>query len=219
MYCKKCGTELDDNVKFCPKCSAPAANDVLVKKDVSSTFKDLISNKYLIISAAIIVLLILIITIAASVKPGYEKLMDQYFEAQETANAELYYDIVSENWMMWYDDEPLEVSKSEFIGMFQDELSDKLIDYTNECGSDISITYEITNVYEATDEQIMELKNDLEYLNNASVTDACVLNINYTVEGNVRSQNMYYPNGFLVIKADGKWCIPRGSVDVSWYES
>lgn len=39
----------------------------------------------------------------------------------------------------------------------------------------------------------------------------------YTI-GDIRTQKKYLQNGFLVIKANGKWCIPRGAIDVSWYE-
>ena len=54
MYCKKCGKELDDGVKFCTGCGAPviensdSAQNSNVETDVPSVNKDVRKIRYII---------------------------------------------------------------------------------------------------------------------------------------------------------------------------
>lgn len=219
MFCKKCGTEINNNQKFCPNCGE-VTGIMQTPKSTQSVKTILMQNKKkMLIGFVAVAFLFATIIIIANIKPGYEKLVDKYFKAQEKVDAELYYDIVSEDWMLWWEETPLEESKPEFIEWFQEELEEKMDDYHDECGNQIKITYEIMNIYKATDKEIEELKEDLDYLEDSNVSKAYVLRINYVITGTTGTQNMYFPDGFLVLKVNGKWCIPRGAIDVSWYEN
>ena len=55
-YCNKCGTQLSDGAKFCPKCGAPCGDSTdNITEDSSST-----SKKPLIITLAVVAVLALI---------------------------------------------------------------------------------------------------------------------------------------------------------------
>ena len=224
-YCGKCGTSIPDSVGFCPECGEKCLPSVGSNDNTQQTFYKPPKkfNKKLIypILAVIAVIIIVVIIISGG---GYKGVVKDYFSAIEKNNAKQMLAIAPE---YWKDYQYADGTWSE------DELIDEMYDFIEnaydryDCGENIKITYEITSEYKPTKDEI----ESLEYVmydwyayyvydkDDFKITDARLLHINVSVEGEDGKESFYYPDGFLVFKENGEWKILFGDVSTSWYSN
>ena len=180
-------------------------------------------NKKIIIPVIIgsIALVIVIVTVL-SANNGYKKLLNNYYKAYESRDADLMYSSVVAQYWIDYMNKGFGDSAYESI---QDSMERELDQWN--CGEDIDITYEIKNERRATKEQLEDLEDNIYnwyayYVydrDEFSIADAYVLDIAFTVKGDQKTRDLEYSDGLLVIKENGKWRIPRGSLSNSFYKN
>ena len=228
MYCGNCGAQLVDNMLYCPNCGKRLINAETRAKNAMN-FK----NKKVIVSLVIVTALVLVVTILVNImgNSGYKKTLNNYYKAheysgyykkQDNPGADLLYNSVFAQY--WID-----IVNSEMGGAYDSAAEHIRVNLRKwECGfNNIKITYEINEEKRATKKQIEELEEDIyqayAYLaydrDHFQITDAYVLYIDFTVKGNKDKKTFYYPHGLLIIEENGKWRIPRGRINCSFYNS
>lgn len=225
MFCVKCGAPIANNALFCTNCGArvetPVFNNVSTQTQPKTEIK-----KFALpigIVAGVVAVIIIIAIIASSFSGGgYIKTLDNYYKAHENHDADLMYESVIAQYWIDYKNEGWGNSAYESI---EDSIEDSIDDWG--CGNNIEITYEVISEKRANKEQLEELEDNLYdwyayYVydrDEFSITDAYVLDIDFIVEGNKRTDSFHYPDGLLIIKENGKWRIPRGAVNCSFYSN
>ena len=222
MFCGNCGTEVKNGTMFCPNCGGQISDVFLTLKQNSN--RDSKAKKIAIsasIGSAILILTILIVSLVVG-NGGYIKTLNNYYKAHENNDADLMYSSVIAQYWIDYTNEAWGNSAFESI---QDSIKDRIDDW--DCGDNIKITYEVENERRATKKQLEGLEDNIYdwyayYVykrDEFSITDAYVLDINFTVKGDKGTENFHYSDGLLVIKENGKWRIPRGSISCSFYDN
>jgi len=219
MYCGKCGAQIDDNALFCSNCG-----ERTIITDTSTPKQPKVGAKKFVLPLGIVAGVVLIVVLIVSLigGGGYKKTLDNYYKAHENNDADLMYNSVVAQYWIDYTNEGWGNSAYESI---QDSIEDRIDEW--DCGNIIKITYEIQNERRATKEQLKDLEEDLwdtyaHYVYKRadfSITDAYILDIDFTVKGDEDVESFSYPDGLLIIKENGKWRIPRGAISCSFYEN
>lgn len=219
MFCGKCGTQIDEDGTFCPNCG-----ERTVIADINTQKQPKRSPKKFALPLGLVAGVVLIVVIIVSLigGGGYKKTLDNYYKAHEKNDADLMYNSVIAQYWIDYTNEGWGNSAFETI---QDSIEDNIDDW--DCGHNIKISYKIVNERRATKEQLKDLEDNIYdwyayYVyerDEFSITDAYVLDIDFTVKGDEGTESFHYPDGLLVIKENGKWRIPRGSIGSSFYDN
>ena len=219
MYCGKCGTQINGDALFCPNCG-----EKTVVIDANTQMKSETGRKKFALLLGIVagVILIVVLTVLLIGGGGYKRTLDNYYKAHENNDADLMYNSVVAQYWIDYMNEGWGDSAYETI---QDSIEDNIDEWN--CGSDIKITYKVRSKRQATKEQLEELEDNIYdryayYVydrDEFSITDAYVLDINFTVKSDERTESFHYPDGRLIIKENGKWRIARGSISCSFYDN
>ncbi len=220
MFCGKCGTEVKKDALFCPNCGSRVSNTSSAFTSVKS--KNKMKKIAISVSIGVAILALIIVIISSAKGGGYKKILDNYYKAYEKNDADLMYSSVVAQYWIDYTNEAWGDSALEDI---QDSIEENIDDW--DCGNNIKITYEIENERRATKEQLEELEDNIydwyaSYVyerDEFSITDAYVLDIKFTVKGDEGRKSFHYSDGLLVIKENGKWRIPRGSISSSFYDN
>ena len=218
MYCGKCGTQIEDNALFCPNCGEKTLNSNTSTQQTTKT-----NIKRIALPTGIIAGVILVVVLAVSLLGGggYKRTLDNYYKSHENNDADLMYDsVVAQYWIDYYNE-----GWGSAFDRIQDDIEERIDDW--DCGENIKITYKIENERQATKEQLEDLEDNIYdwyayYVydrDEFSITDAYVLDIDFTVKGDEGTESFHYPDGLLIIKENGKWRIPRGSISCSFYDN
>lgn len=228
MYCENCGVQLVDNELYCPNCGKRTTiADTHAKNAVN------VKNNKVIISTVIVTALVLVVTLLVNIigNSGYKKTLNNYYKAHEypeyyknhdNPGADLLYNSVfSQYW--------IDLADSELGGAYDRSAEHIRVNLREwECGfNNIKITYKINGEKRATKKQLEELEEDIYHTyayyvydrDDFQITDAYVLDIDFTVKGDKDKKTFYYPHGLLIIKENGEWRIPRGRINCSFYDS
>lgn len=157
-------------------------------------------------------------------KSNYEKVVSDYFKALENKDADLMYSSVTAKY--WIDSFNKGFGDSAYETIQED--IDDFVDSCG-CGDNIKIKYEIKGETKASTEELQELEDVIydwyacyafESRSDFSITEAYLLDIEFTVIGEQDTVASYnYPGGFLVIKENGEWRVPRGHISCSFYSN
>ena len=228
MYCEKCGTQLVDNNLHCPNCDQQTTR---IDTQVQNTTKG--QNNKIFKSIVIVIVLALVVTLLVNIlgNRGYKKTLNNYYKAHEypeyyktrdNPGADLLYNSVFAQY--WID-----LADSELGGAYDRSAEHIRVNLREwECGfNNIKITYKINGEKRATKKQLEELEEDIYHTyayyvydrDDFQITDAYVLDIDFTVKGDKDKKTFYYPHGLLIIKENGEWRIPRGRINCSFYDS
>lgn len=220
MFCVKCGTQLSDDAIFCTNCGERVSGiETPKQRPVRANTKKLALP--LGISAGIIAIVVLIVSLTFG--GGYKRTLKNYYKAYENNDAELMYNSVVAQY--WIDYTEKSFGRSYAMESIKEDIEDK-IDYWD-CGEYIDISYEIKSEKRANKEELEDLEDNIYdwFAHNVydkdefSITDAYVLDIEFTVVGSEGTVTLHYPDGLLLIKENGKWRIPRGTISCSFYDN
>lgn len=221
MYCENCGVQLVDNELYCPNCGKRTTiADTHAKNAVN------VKNNKVIISTVIVTALVLVVTLLVNIigNSGYKKTLNNYYKAHEypeyykshdNPGADLLYNSVFSQY--WIDQ-----ADSHLGGAYDRSAEHIRVNLREwECGfNNIKITYKINSEKRATKKQLEELEEEIyRDSEDFQITDAYVLDIDFTVKGDKDKKTFYYPHGLLIIKENGEWRIPRGRINCSFYDS
>lgn len=219
MYCGKCGTQVENTALFCPNCG-----ERLEIEDVIVPMQSVVRRKKhgLMFGIAVSSFLAVILAILLLSGRGYKGTIDDYFEAHENKDADLMYNsVVAQYWI----DSMNEDWGNSAYEMIETSIEDKIRDW--DCGDNIEITYEILEEKRASKKELEDLEENIYdwhayYVydrEDFSISDAYVLEIEFTVEGDEGTGTFYFTDGFLIIKENGEWRVPRGAINCSFYNN
>lgn len=120
--------------------------------------------------------------------------LDDYFLAYETKDAELYLSAVSATDEMTV--EETEVHLDDVIAMFE-----------SECGSNIEISYEVVSSRRASVQDLEDTKDIFGYfgLDGEMITDEYFYSMKITIKGD--SAETVKDDYFIILKENGKWVV------------
>ncbi len=158
MFCGKCGKEIKEGTKFCPMCGGTVAN--VSQNKEKSTNKKRKAASIVGICAIALVVIVLFTTIGSG--SGYKGIVKKYFRSMEKADGALYASIIADA----YKQDMIDgwgYEEDELVEGYGEELQDEMSDYALQYGNNIKISYEIDDVYSATENDLIELRRELEY--------------------------------------------------------
>ena len=221
-YCERCGATLEENEIFCPNCGSQVNAQPIVPPVKRKRSVKVIAG-VAVACLLLVVVVVAIVLVAKSVGGGYKQVVDDYFTAIETRDVELLRDVTSDYWLEY---RLVDCDTDEYLMEDLEDIIDYAVD-NFDCGEEIKIDYEISSKVRAEQSDLEELEEDI-YNNYAyyvyeegelSITDAYVLDIKIQVDGEEGSDTYHFPEGFLVIKENGDWTVPRGLVDTDFYSN
>lgn len=224
-YCGKCGRAISDEVKFCPYCGERTGNegtDIPVGQQAPA--RKVFSQKrgktiiILLVAAAVVLGMIFVLT----GNSGYKQTVTKYFKAIENEDSELMTTVIAQYYLDYMD----EAYGEKPLGICEDMIDSQRKDW--KCGDELKISYKIIDKKHASKEERENLRESI-YDRNAYyvyededdfiLTDAYVLEIDFTVKGNKDKQTFHFEDGLLVIKENGKWRIPMGTIHSRFYSN
>lgn len=215
MYCKKCGFQINEGDCACGNCGAVTT---------LSTKKILRKRAIIVLVTAIILITTAVILVfSLSSNNSYKDVLELYFKAYEKNDPSiLYEDVVVQHWVKYMEEE---WGEGEAYEALEESIED--MRYDSAYGELESISYKITSVEEATEEEVEEIESEIYYdkakyvyeEDEFSVTDACIVYVEFTIKGTEGEADRYYPDGLLFIKENGKWRLFRGGIDTSFYST
>lgn len=210
MYCDKCNKQSPDNFKKCVYCGAELKTEKkkepskFVKKQRRTahlSFKDKIA--LVVIVATVLVFLAAILGIFTGSKP--ERVVKNFTKAIETADYELYYSLYDSN-IVSYKKENRYFDDETTFKQITSPLGESISFYTEKCGSNIKLSYKITDTDTLDDDQLQEFSDILQtnfgYVEKPSRVD--LLNVEIYVKGENGKYKTVY-NDFWCMKIKGTW--------------
>lgn len=215
MFCKKCGQEILENMKFCPKCGGKVNSSEMSGK-TSDTMED--TKKHRLVGIAFLAICFLLILSFINGK-GYKKAVKDYYKAIQKIDADSYYSLLAPDYVRymvgpgsWYS------TTEEFKEELRGELRQTRNNFENMCGRNPRISVKIleTDTYTAHEvsELSKQLKDNYEFFHN--VSDVIKVYCQLTVRGN--SKEISENRQLYLIKIGGKWYLQKGYVDETWQD-
>ena len=239
MFCQRCGSEIKNDVSFCPRCGAKVSGTSGKAGGKAKTAK-LPKGKirFLIIGiiAAVAVASVSAIIIASvsssksnggdtSKKEEFKELLDDYFDAIKNEDVDLMLNSVLADY--WVESYSYDFDRS-FTEEVIEEKLENLRDRFDHLGDNLTIKYKVTEKKRASKEELEDLKENIfdwyaseiyDDISELKITDACVINVEYTVTGDNGSEKYEFSNPKLIVKENGKWRLTLGYLSNSFYEN
>lgn len=210
MFCPKCGTQIDDDSRFCGKCGAAvsAADSVYVKTDVPDTAADPAPSRRLSGKAKLIGVIVAALVVAAllgcwllGVFGGndQEDVVDQFIDSMLDADAEGIVDAIPDEVVKILLEE-MDCSEKELVEQLQ-EVLDYAFEYMPE---GIKISHRIDETESIYGEELEEIRQQYAEMG-VQVTEAKNVEVELTVSAMGMSESIEIEVG--LVKISGIWCI------------
>lgn len=210
MYCKNCGTNNPDNVRFCKECGEVMNPHVPAIGQTGGSHSRLsFSKKYVVAAVAAVVIVVLAIVLFGSGKQGnasYKAVVNQFFKSvYKTADAEAFFDLIPDEVINYTIEDEDYYDLDEMVDDFQYELDDLHDDFYETLGRGWSVSSKIVDAQDFTDRELRELNRDyrdkLETDVNISAAKVVEVELTVKVDDYEESDDIE----INVIKIDGKW--------------
>ncbi|WP_282924052.1 zinc-ribbon domain-containing protein [Mediterraneibacter massiliensis] len=214
MFCKNCGAQLNEGVKFCSKCGAPAAGgDNSGQQDDSNTRAQAAKKPpYLAIGAIVLGVIVLLLAGKFLFGRGYVKPLKAFVKGIEQEDGEKILSVYSKKTVKKMEDNfGLEGRKLEkyweknaIYALTSEELE----------GKDIKIKYKIEDNEKLDKDDIKDIEKELkEYMDiREDVSAARELEVAFTIYEDGDKEDEVDVT-MEVIKVDGKWYLNWGSFE------
>lgn len=195
-YCGKCGTQMENNVKFCPGCGE-AQTDM---GDPIAAVKDtVVKNKKTIMKVAVVAVaaLLVILLLVKIFTPGYKKTANKLLDAIEDLRVDKMLDLMPDFMTEELDKDDIEE--------LQEEIEDEM--------DDIKISCKITDTEKMDDDAIEALETtfDLIYDKSVNIKKGYVISADMTAKTDGKKATQSF--SFSVIKIGSKWRVYAPSLD------
>lgn len=217
MFCKKCGTQINDNAKFCPKCgtqvtAARGSQQTGYRSENSGASGTVVEQRekkapyFAIAAIAILVIVVAFVLRSCIAGNDYKAPINSLIKGIEKRDGKMI--------MEAFPDEMLELLAEE-AGCDREELPEKLedvfdykIEDVNLSDIDYKVDYEIREELELSEREIKDIEEEMEEeeiyveIEAGKEVDITMI-ISVESRDSVENQDM----AFEVIKIDGKWYI------------
>lgn len=201
MYCKSCGTEIEEEAKFCPNCGSTVhENSILKNKIIQNIKKHKASYSVLIL---LVTVGCLIFNMFATEKSTYETPIENLVEAIETRDTEKYIEIFPEDF--------LEYARTNFsnYGMSFEQSIQASFNVASILGnvSNLKVKYTINSAIDCSQSEIADKIESLENETNLTFDISEAKKLDVTVVFRSGDQMDTKNDTMTVIKIEGKWYI------------
>lgn len=210
MYCDKCRRQSPDNFSNCPYCSAPLNGNKKKKPErfVRKKSNNLhISFKTAITTLAVFAGILAVAAVFTAVLTGSkpESVVKTFVTAINTDDANMYYELYDQQ-LKDYKKQNWYFGGEETFAAMTEPLVKSTEFYTEKCGEDFNLKYEITQVSYYSDEEFQALCDTLgeTYGYTKLPQKAATLQVTVNVKGEKGSYTSIYTD-FTCIKIGGKW--------------
>ncbi len=208
-FCGNCGYQSDDTALVCGNCGTPLEAAAPAEKKTLKLDPKML--KLGAIALAAVVVLVVIILLASG--GGYKSVVDDYFDAVIEEDAQVRLELTPD----W----KLEQSKESTLKKaYAAEFEAVMENYEDEYGSDISISYTITDTDEYDEEDFEEfvdgikesIENWEDYNDEDSefdvetIDEVLEVELDVTIEGK-KKEKSEIDMRFTLVKIDGDWKI------------
>ena len=206
--CPTCGAQLNDDAVFCAACgnAVPTAVEAAPQIDgfAPAAAQPSGGNKkalIAIVAVAAVAAVVLVIVLFSTLFSSPKSTVKAYFRAMNSRNASKIVKLEYPKPVLEYMEDEDDKDKDDIIDSIEDrfELKDKLY------GDDWKYKdIKITKVKDMKDDDFEELQEELEDELDMKITDAKIVKVDYTIEGEDDDQDVEDAE-FAVIKYKGKW--------------
>lgn len=199
MYCNKCGTPVDEGVRFCPRCGNELINAQLPVVYGAENKK----NRIIGIAAVVVsALIIAVIALAVFGGRGYKKTIKEYMKCTiETQNGKTYVSLFPKEILgiSHGDKESVYNAAEKMLKNIKDDMTDTL-------GGVKDYKYKITDSERADRDDLREMKEELSNKYSLKISDMREVEAECRIDGeNGRALKLEYD--FTLIKSGGEWYI------------
>lgn len=210
MYCNNCHRQCPDNFSSCPYCSNKLKTDKKKKTEAiesqkNKRFKISFKGKIIVISVVAFLLCIIAVTIGLLNGSKPEMLVKTMVLSVKNKDANTYYSLYDEqiknyNKENWYFDD------SETFSAMTEPLEKTIDFYTDKCGKDFTVRYEINEVIYIENEKFNEYCDVLEksFSYRKLPTEIATVDFVIEVKGSEGEYTSVY-DSFMCMKIGGKW--------------
>lgn len=208
MFCGKCGAQNLDDATFCKECGAPLNGALTASSDAGSVRSKQASNtsnrKIGIAAVAIVAIVLVVILVSLFGGRGYKSVVNKFIDASLSADGKTMVSLIPDE-VIKVGCEKEDMTKSEFIEYFTEELEDELDDIERYY-EDWSYSYEIIEVEDYSSKALKSLQEDYEDEFDVDVKAAKTVTVEVTItadEDNEFSNSLEVE----VIKVGRSWYI------------
>lgn len=219
MYCDNCHRQSPDNFVNCPYCSAPLKSNKRTKPKKFTKTKEKkipISFKTTVIISVVVAVVLAISAIVTGALTGSKPsgAISKMVTAIQTNDAKLYYSLYDDQIIEYYKENWYYGEEETFDAVTKPLLESRAF-YTEKCGENFTLEYNITDVNYITGDSLNSFNKSLELSFDYSVfpSKAAFLNVEIEAEGEKGTYKSVYEN-FVCLKIGGKWYIQTAATDI-----
>lgn len=217
MYCTRCGTENEDDAKFCEQCGEKFQNTVdnvipavlpneYVDKYIPEKEERGYANIKIIPIIILIILTVLVLMFPKLILSGQaeKRVVKEFVEAEMTCDADKIVEFLPEEILNAIETEG-GMSKAEFTEALQDNLDSAMNTLKNTLGEEWEYSYDIKRIKSVSKEELEELKEKYrdETELNLDISEAKTAEIDLTAgDGETESNSVL---DISIIKIKNKW--------------
>lgn len=222
MFCPKCGKQIDDGAMFCPECGASLKqeNPIIFNENGGPTNNQVTANKpknkmvrYLIAIVAVVVVgylgcrYILGIDLFGGSSSNYEKPIETIVDAMNDQDIEAFLSAIPEEIFDEYAKES-GIDVKSIISLYSSQLKEEMFSEYEGC----EFSYEISEVYDCSQDEIDEAKDELksDFGVDLTISDAKILDLTFIITDSSGERDED-DGEIMVIEIDGSWYIEPSS--------
>lgn len=200
MFCKKCGSQIDDTIKFCPVCGTEVQKESEPESATQKIRGSILKHKasYTVILIAVIALFFLLRSCSSG--NSYDSPIKTILTAMEEKNVSKILDA--------YPDEIIDKMEEESgmdIKMMADAMGESMFDSLSENGASYSLDYQINSEQSLTLSEIEELHDKILRRTEVDLDISEAKELKVTLIKEIAGEKKYDDDTIIVIKIGRKW--------------
>lgn len=200
MFCKKCGSQIDDTIKFCPVCGTAVQKESEPESATQKIRGSILKHKasYTVILIAVIALFFLLRSCSSG--NSYDSPIKTILTAMEEKNVSKILDA--------YPDEIIDKMEEESgmdINMMADAMGESMFDSLSENGASYSLDYQINSEQSLTLSEIEELHDKILRRTEVDLDISEAKELKVTLIKEIAGEKKYDGDTIIVIKIGRKW--------------
>lgn len=202
MFCKKCGSKIDNSVKFCPKCGEPVIMNVENTSSLEKAKNNILRHKVSYIAIVVVVAALFIGLKSCNSGNSYTSPIESMISAVETKKFSKLIDAIPNDII-----DKIEEESGMDVDKIADAMGDKVFDSLVGEAKSYSVDYKINSEKDLTLTEIDKLKNRIENKMDVKLDISEAKELDITTIVTIDGDKDYDDSTMTVIKIGKKWFI------------